>query len=213
MAVNIFDTLRQRVLAINGLLPQERRAINWFRDYGSELQQWQQHNNRQTYQQVAGSNFSKRQVPPHLAFPGHLYFFMYKPVNMGTLPYYDRFPLVLVLERFDDGFLGLNFHYLPYRTRAIFFDNLYSTRLVKNPNPLRTRINVSCDLLKSVSKYKAFDPCIKRYRFRNVQTPLLQVGETEWDIALFLPVERFAKQPKTDVWLDSMQDIADEDSE
>ena len=41
---------------------------------------------------------------------GRLYFFLYDPKTKDELPYYDRFPLVLVLEKYDDGFLGLNLH-------------------------------------------------------------------------------------------------------
>jgi hypothetical protein len=210
-SVNIFDTLRARIEASHGIPPQERRALLWFRNFSSELQQWQTKNQRQTYQQLQTSAFTKRLVPPRLAFPGYLYFFMYRPLAAATLPVYDRFPLVLVLERYTDGFLGLNFHYLPYRARAVFFDALYSTRFVGNKDPLRARLNVSYQLLKTVSKYKAFEPCIHRYHHKGVTTPLLQVGETEWDLALFLPVERFAKMPRSDVWNHALQDIADVD--
>ena len=41
---------------------------------------------------------------------------------------------------------------------------------------------------------------MKRYRYNSMRTALLQVGETEWDIALFLPVEQFAKTTRLDVW-------------
>tara|TARA_R110000868_G_scaffold79604_31_gene226485 strand:- start:4836 stop:5501 length:666 start_codon:yes stop_codon:yes gene_type:complete len=216
-AVNIFDTLRARVEASDGIPPQQRRAINWFRNYHSELTNWQSTNARQTFQQVSNNNFAKRLVPPRLSFPGYLYFFMYKPLAAETLPVYDRFPLVLVLERFDNGFLGLNLHYLPYRSRAIFFDALYSSRFIASKDPLRARINVSYKILKSVAKYRAFNPCIHRYHHKGVKTPLLQVGETEWDLALFLPVERFAKMQRSDVWNRSLRslddDIASDDSE
>ena len=43
----------------------------------------------------------------------NLNMFVYDPKYKKTLPYYDTFPLVLPLERYSDGFLGLNFHYLP----------------------------------------------------------------------------------------------------
>ena len=46
---------------------------------------------------------------------GGLYFFYYDPKTKDSLPYYDTFPLVLALERYNDGFLGLNLHYLPLR--------------------------------------------------------------------------------------------------
>ena len=55
---------------------------------------------------------------------GNLYFFHYNPKHADTLPYYDVFPLVLVLAKYNDGFLGLNLHYLPVKMRALFLDQL-----------------------------------------------------------------------------------------
>ena len=46
-------------------------------------------------------------------FFGRLNMFIYDPKLKKKLPYYDTFPLVLPLEKYNDGFLGLNFHYLP----------------------------------------------------------------------------------------------------
>ena len=49
---------------------------------------------------------------------GALNMFIYDPKLKNKLPYYDTFPLVLPIERYRDGFLGINFHYLPYALRA-----------------------------------------------------------------------------------------------
>ena len=43
---------------------------------------------------------------------GKMYFFYYDPKGKKTLATYDRFPLVFPIERYSDGFLGLNLHYL-----------------------------------------------------------------------------------------------------
>ena len=50
-------------------------------------------------------------------FFGRLNMFFYDPKFKKTLPYYDTFPLVLPLENYPDGFLGINFHYLPMNLR------------------------------------------------------------------------------------------------
>ena len=36
---------------------------------------------------------------------GNLYYFYYDPKGRDDLDYYDRFPLVLTLEKYTDGFL------------------------------------------------------------------------------------------------------------
>ena len=48
--------------------------------------------------------------------------FVYSPKGRNKLPYYDTFPLVLPLKSMEGGFLGLNFHYLPYALRARLLD-------------------------------------------------------------------------------------------
>jgi hypothetical protein len=212
-AVSVFDTLRKRVEASDGLLPQERRAMYWFRNYGNQLQEWQNTTNKQTFSSISSQAFAKRLVPPKAVFPGYLYFYMYAPLGASSLDYYDRMPFTLVLDRDAEGFLGLNFHYLPYRMRAILFDALYGNRFVKNRDPLKARINVTYKILNGVTKYKLFRPCLKRYLYKRVRTPLLQVGETEWDIALFLPVERFAKATRMEIWNDTAQMISDIDAD
>ena len=55
---------------------------------------------------------------------GRMYFYFYDPKTKDTMPYYDRFPMVLVLEKYPDGFLGLNLHYLPIKYRIAFLDKL-----------------------------------------------------------------------------------------
>ena len=206
-SVNIFETLRARVEESGALLPQERRAILWFQDYHSDLQAWQDKHRNETFSAVSRSKFAKQLVPPKMAIQGCLYFFMYAPMDKGNLPYYDRFPLVLILEKDEKGFLGLNLHYLPYRVRAIFFDLLHSARLLRSSDPLRTRLLITYRMLKSVTKYKAFRPCVRRYRYSSLRTALLQVGETEWDVALFLPVEQFAKSTRSSIWTESLKDM------
>ena len=63
----------------------------------------------------------KRAAKP---FYGRLNMFTYNPKHRKTLPYYDTFPLVLPIEKYPDGFLGINLHYLDIRTRIRLLDRL-----------------------------------------------------------------------------------------
>ena len=56
----------------------------------------------------------KQSRTPHY---GRMNMFFYDPKGRKTLPYYDTFPLVLPIESYPDGFLGINFHYLPIPLR------------------------------------------------------------------------------------------------
>ena len=63
----------------------------------------------------------KRDTKP---FYGKLNMFVYDPKHKKKLPYYDTFPLVLPLENYLDGFLGINMHYLPISLRVKLLDRL-----------------------------------------------------------------------------------------
>ena len=55
---------------------------------------------------------------------GKMYFYSYDPKWKNDLPWYDTFPLVFPIEKYNNGFLGLNFHYLAPKDRAILMDQL-----------------------------------------------------------------------------------------
>jgi len=134
--------------------------------------------------------------------PGFLYFFNYDPKMKDELPYYDRYPLVFPFEKTEDGFLGLNLHYIPPVYRARLMDNLYS--LINNEKyDETTKLRMSYGMLNSAARYKYFKPCVKRYLASHVRSKFLQIPANEWDIALFLPLERFSKKSKSTVYKDS----------
>jgi hypothetical protein len=58
-------------------------------------------------------------------------------------------------------------------------------------------------LLSRAAKLRFFAPCVKRYLSDHVVSRFMYIYPSEWDIALFLPTERFAKKTKSQVWADS----------
>jgi hypothetical protein len=134
--------------------------------------------------------------------PGFMYLYQYDPKMKNELPYYDRFPLVFPFKSEEGGFLGMNLHYLPHVYRAKLMDNLYS--LTNNTRyDETTKIRASYELLNSAARYKYFKPCVKRYLYSHVQSKFLLIPADEWDVALFLPLERFTKKTKNQVFRDS----------
>ena len=137
---------------------------------------------------------------------GGLFFFYYEPKTKEDLPYYDRFPLVLMLEKYDDGFLGLNLHYLPINYRVAFMDKLLDYgRFDEDGDPVRVRITY--DILSATKRFKEFRPCIKRYLTSHIKSRILAVQPEEWETAVFLPVHNFKKAKADKVWRDSIQEI------
>ena len=133
---------------------------------------------------------------------GSMYMYFYDPKHKKTLPYYDRFPLTIMVQEAKDGFHGLNLHYLNYNTRAAFLDELMGLAPNKLQNDTRLR-KLRYELLQKARKYKEFKPCFKHYLTKHVKSKLTRVPMTEWEIAIFLPVEQFRKASRQKVWKDS----------
>lgn len=130
---------------------------------------------------------------------GSMYMYFYDPKHKKTLPYYDRFPLTIVVGPAPGGFYGLNLHYLSPVVRARFLDQLMSLSPAKMTN--KSRLNkLRYNLLQSTKKYKEFEPCYRHYLMPKVKTNLVRVPMTDWEIAIFLPTEQFAKVSKETVW-------------
>jgi hypothetical protein len=130
---------------------------------------------------------------------GNMYMYFYDPKHRLTLPYYDMFPLILMVGPADGGWYGLNLHYLSPVVRAKFLDKLLDVATNKKFND-NTKLKLSYDLLKNTEKYKEFAPCFKHYLSSHVDSKIVFVPFTDWEIAIFLPTENFAKKNKTHVW-------------
>jgi hypothetical protein len=140
------------------------------------------------------------------AYIGRMFFFFYNPKLKEELPYYDKFPLVMPIEMYNDGFLGVNFHYLPINIRIHLLDSLYS--LTNNNNfDDTTRIIASYKILSGVSRYREFKPCVKRYLATGIMSRMVDIEADSWETAIFLPVEQFAKASSAQVWSDSREQI------
>ena len=133
---------------------------------------------------------------------GKMYFFVYNPKHKATLPYYDMFPLVLPVERYSNGFLGINFHYLAPKERAHLLDEI---KIFVNDKTLseKTRIMLTYDMLRGFTKFKRAKPCLKRYITMYMKTQFIPILPDEWGPAIFLPVENFKKMSKKAVWMES----------
>ena len=118
---------------------------------------------------------------------GRMIMFFYYPKTKNRLPYYDTFPLVLPLETAKGGFIGLNFHYLPYGARFAFLQQL-QTLASNSKFDQSTKIQATYDSVKSNKYVKA---SIKRYLYSQVRSQFLRVDVNEMALAAYLPVAQF----------------------
>ena len=136
--------------------------------------------------------------------PGRMYMFVYDPLNKHDLPYYDRFPCVLLYKRSITGFSGINFHYLPYQMRVQLLYRLmqYKTNARMDEN---TRIKFTWEAIKGVSKFAAAVPAFKQYNFAGLRSSFRGIRAYDWTTAVLLPVEQFVKMPDDRIWDKSRQ--------
>ncbi len=132
-------------------------------------------------------------------FYGRLNMFTYNPKHRRKLPYYDTFPLVLPIEKYPDGFLGINFHYLPIPLRIRLLDAMidYSNNTRFDES---TVLKVSYDKLKNISLIK---PTLHRYLAGYTGSQFRRIDADEFTVATLLPVQRFKKASANQVWSDS----------
>ena len=133
---------------------------------------------------------------------GSMYFFRYDPKHKATLPYYDTFPCIFPINKVKGGILGLNMHYLPPKMRAVLMDALYKTVSDKRYDE-NTTLQINYKILNSAANLKFFAPCVKMYLAKHVRSKFIKINASEWDTALFLPVQSFQKAGQQTVWADS----------
>ena len=126
---------------------------------------------------------------------GEMVTYRYDPIMKDKLPYYDVQPLIVVLEIYLDGWLGINVHYLPPEFRSKLFYEI---------NYKRTNMRVLAERLK---KHPICYPAIKRYKGKKVQSDPVLIPRDEWDIAIQLPYERFVGASNKLVWNTSRSKI------
>ena len=138
----------------------------------------------------------KRRSSP---FFGRLNMFFYDPKFKKKLPYYDTFPLVLPLEEYNDGFLGINFHYLPIPLRMALLDEVvdFSNNTKFDET---TVLNVTYQNVKNIG---LINPTLKRYLAGFTKSQFRRIDADEFTVATLLPVARFKKESANKVWSDS----------
>lgn len=191
---SVFDNLLLKGIRSGKIPARTQEARDWFRNTAKGTEIKERDLLREKTRFVRG------------IAPGRMYFFQYNPKHAKTLPYYDMFPLIFPIEKYDDGFLGLNFHYLPLPLRAKLMDALY-TIASNDKFDEKTKIQASYNTLKGATKFNLFKPTLHKYLNSHVQSRFIEVFSSEWDIALFLPVEAFKKATKAKVWRDSQRKL------
>lgn len=171
------------------IIRQARQALNWYKERILNI----------------GKNSSTRQ--PDNVFknvarptPGKMYIFTYNPLYKQRLPYWDMYPLVIVLDFYSGpngpGFLALNLHYLRPLERADLLQRLLDLASDTNMDE-NTRLNISYRILKAnAARYARYEGCVKRYLFGHVISSFHEINSNDWARVVMLPLQRWVNNPR-----------------
>ena len=126
---------------------------------------------------------------------GTMNLFYYRPKGAANLPYYDIFPLVIPIgRRLNDGFVGLNFHYLSVPQRWLLLERLSMFQVPSELDAFDTGEgagDVMALFWSKIRRKRGVRPIVKRYLTKNIKSRFLKIELSEMLIALSIPMERF----------------------
>lgn len=131
--------------------------------------------------------------------PGKLYAFVYDAKHKDTLPFWDKYPLIVFLGVSSSKvagttlFHGLNLHYVPPKARQEFLEELLkrysSTENLSN----NTKLKIDWSKVKG---FQGADKMIKAYLPGNVKGHFVEIKPADWSNVIFMPLQQFVSQGK-----------------
>jgi hypothetical protein len=195
---DIFKNLSKEAFKA-GITPRTKESIKWFRERAEDMGKIKARGQLMKEEELTLRSKSLN---------GQMLMYFYDPKGKDELPYYDKFPLTIVVDKAPGGFYGLNLHYLPPILRAKLLDALMEiTNNTKYDET--TRMEFTYKKIKAAAKYKWFKPCFKHYLTEHVKSRFALVPASDWEIATFLPTADWKKtsQSGEKVWADSRKQI------
>jgi len=179
--IGIFDELREEAHG-------RELSIRWYRQKVQELLPKPQV--RRMIRE--GQKTQKVTVRPNF---GMMNLFYYRPKGAAKLPYYDVFPLVIPIgRRLNDGFVGINFHYLSVPQRWLLLERLSMFQVPSELDSFDTEEgagDVMALFWSKIRRKRGVKPIVRRYLTKNIQSRFLKIELSEMLIALAIPMERF----------------------
>jgi len=195
----LFENISKEFLLEN-ITPRTEKSSQWFKN---KLQLMSGINRQEL---LLSPEFKQRgQLIVQRPLIGTMHMFKYLPKGEETLPYYDQYPLVIITGRAKGGFRGLNLHYLPVMLRVRFLTLLYDVMQVSDEMDHDNELD--WDRLNRGTLKRFLKPMIKTYLTKQVRGRIAQVFPPEWEIAAFLPFQRFRKSNRDIVWRDSYKQV------
>ena len=179
--IGIFDQLREEAHG-------RELSMRWYRQKVQELLPKPQ------VRRMIREGFKTQKVTVRPNF-GMMNLFYYRPKGAEKLPYYDIFPLVIPMgRRLNDGFVGINFHYLSVPQRWLLLERLSMFQMPSELDSFDSEEGageVMALFWSKIKRKRGVKPIVRRYLTKNIQSYFLKIELSEMLIALSIPMERF----------------------
>ncbi|UNA02511.1 DNA terminal protector protein [Serratia phage SP1] len=129
---------------------------------------------------------------------GKIYAFAYDAKHKDTLPYWDKYPLIIYLgdaTAKNGSYLwyGLNLHYIPPKARQSFLEELLksyaNTPVISN----KTKLKINWSKVKGM---RGSDLMIKAYLPNRLRGPMLEIKPDDWANIVLMPTQSFQSKGK-----------------
>lgn len=179
---------------ISKVMPHEtdmhsKEALNWFRSRISK-------DVSLSAKKLLNSDYKRKQATQSTQLLGKLFLFQYKAETAGhkETQTYDMFPMVFffnsVRKNGKTVLYGLNTHYLLPKQRQVLLEALLKIRSSKRLTA-NTRIKMTWDVIKAVVDAPIYEKAVHAYRTDRFVTSLTEVPAMDWNVAVFLNLQKF----------------------
>lgn len=170
--INSFRQSIRKNIATSKISGSSDKSVKWF--------------NETIRQGVKGHKVSKPES-------GKLYAYNYDAKHKATLPYWDRYPLIVFLGFYTSpkGTLlmhGLNLHYVPPKARQQFLEELLKQYATTKTITNSTRLKIDWSKVKG---FQGADKMIKAYLPSHIKGPIIEVKPSDWANVVMLPLQSF----------------------
>lgn len=133
--------------------------------------------------------------------PGYMYTYVYDAKHKDTLPYWDAFPLIIMIGPAAGGFYGINIHFVPPKLRALVFDKLIDiTNNTKYDD--KTKFVLTYKMLTAGQQHPVLKHCFRHYLTSQLGTKLAFIPASDWEKVIYMPTADFQKKSAAQIWSD-----------
>ena len=132
---------------------------------------------------------------------GGMYYYVYDAKFREKLKWFDLYPLIICIEYWEKGWIGLNLHYIPPQARQELLTALM--KIGNNAESESRYMQISYNLLQQVSADKMWKQCVHKYiengkendpidgRTVFIKSKIIEVNPFDWEKVIYLPQEQF----------------------